>query len=328
LIVFLLFLVLNVTAVMVQCPTCQGTGKIECPHCNGTGFVKPTITNFGSQAWTSERAVFVRGIFQNKEDIGVYGRPIAEVEAPSQTYTNASTRTYFPPQERITITLKIGGIEYNDYRYLSNQRYVRGRIIISEVEDITCPYCDGTGFVTGPEGDGALIDGEESEYDGEEREYDGGGRERKQDVPVSFPLDWTIVGVGVVAAVAIAAIVVVRKKKVTEKDLRILAPIEFQNWVVQRLSGKVSSLRDSRIGIDAYTAEGHPIQIRQSDNIGRNVIENFASVMGRIKAKNGIIIAFSFADDAIRGIVRARINYRVEIKKVTVKELIERREII
>jgi len=50
--------------------------------------------------------------------------------------------------------------------------------------------------------------------------------------------------------------------------------------------------------------------------------------MGRIKAKNGIIIAFSFADDAIRGVVRARINYRVEIKKVTVKELIEKREII
>jgi hypothetical protein len=334
LIVFLLFLVLNVTAVMVQYPTCHGTGKVECPHCNGTGYVKPTITNLGSQAWTSEGAVVVRGIFKNKEDFGVYGRPIAEVETPSQTYTNASTRTYFPPQEQIIIILTIEGIEYNDYRYLSNQKYVRGRIII-EVEDIACPYCDGTGFVTGPDSGGALIDGEENEYEGEETEYegegseyDGGWREREQDVPVSFPVDWTIVGVGVVAAVAIAAIVVVRRKKVTEKDLRILSPIEFQNWVVQRLSGKASSLRDSRIGIDAYTAEGQPIQIRQSDNIGRNVIENFASVMGQIKAKNGIIIAFSFADDAIRGIVRSRINYGVEIKKVTVKELIERRKII
>jgi len=65
LIVFLLFLVLNVTAVMVQYPTCHGTGKVECPHCNGTGYVKPTITNLGSQAWTSEGAVVVRGIFIN-----------------------------------------------------------------------------------------------------------------------------------------------------------------------------------------------------------------------------------------------------------------------
>ena len=184
---------------------------------------------------------------------------------------------------------------------------------VSEVDDITCPYCDGTGFVICPECGGALID--------------GGWREPKKVVPVSSPVDWRLVGVGAVATVVIVAIVVVRRKKVTEKDLRRLAPIEFQNWVVQRLSGKASSIRDSRIGIDAYTVEGYPIQIRQSDNIGRNVIENFASVMGRIKAKNGIIIAFSFADDAIRGIVRARINYRVEIKKVTIKELIDSREI-
>lgn len=318
---YLLILVLSVTAVIAQCPTCQGTEKIQCPHCNGYGYMTPTIKNLGVQAWTSEQAVFVRGTFQNKEDVGFYGRPIGEIEAPIQTYTNASTRTYFPPQEKIVITLEIEVTEHNDYRYLSNQRYVMGRITISEVEDIACPYCHGTGFITSQEDGGALIDGGETEY------FEG-KKEQKQDVPISFPVDLTTVGLGVVAAVAIAAIVVVRRKKVTEKDITGLTPIEFQNWVVQRLSGKASSPRDSRIGIDAYTAEGHPIQIRQSDNIDRNAIENFASVMGRIKAKNGIIIAYSFADDAIRGIVRARMNYRVEIKKVTVKELIERRDII
>ena len=270
----------------------------------------------GTQLWTNEGGVIVQGTFQNEEDVGVYGTPVAEVDAFSQTYTNSGSPTYFPPHERIKVTMTVRGIEYNDYKYLSGQRFILGRMLLSEIDDITCPVCDGTGFVTCPECGGALIDGEGGEYD-------GGGREQRQDVPISFPVDWTIVGVGVVAAVAIAAIVVVRRKKATEKDLRILSPIEFQNWVVQRLSGKASSLRDSRIGIDAYTAEGHPIQIRQSDNIDRNAIENFASVMGRIKAKNGVIIAFSFADDAIRGIVRARMNYRVEIKKVTVKELIE-----
>ena len=307
---------------MAQCPTCQGTGKIECPHCNGYGYVvKPKIANLGTQFWTSEGGVIVHGTFQNEEDVRVYGTPVAEVDAFSQTYTKSGSPTYFPPHERIKIIMTIEGIEYNDYKSLSNQRIIRGRMILSEIGDIICPYCDGTGFVTCPDCGGALIDGEGGEYD-------GGGREQKQDVPISFPVDWTIVGVGVVAAVAIGAIVVVRRKKVTEKDLRILAPIEFQKWVVQRLSGKASSLRDSRIGIDAYTAEEHPIQIRQSDNIDRNAIENFASLMGRIKAKNGVIIAFSFADDSIRGIVRARMNYRVEIKKVTVKELIERRDII
>jgi len=316
LIVILLFSALNVVPVMAQCPTCGGTGKIVCPSCNGSGSVKPKISNLGTQLWTNEGGVIVQGTFQNEEDVGVYGTPVAEVDAFSQTYTNSGSPTYFPPHERIKVTMTVRGIEYNDYKYLSGQRFILGRILLSEIDDITCPDCDGTGFVTCPECGGALIDGEGGEYD-------GGGREQRQDVPISFPVDWTIVGVGVVAAGAIAAVLVAKRKKVTEKDLRGLTSTEFQNWVVQRLSGKASSLRDSRIGIDAYTAEGHPIQIRQSDNIDRNAIENFASVMGRIKAKNGVIIAFSFADDAIRGIVRARINYRVEIKKVTVKELIE-----
>ena len=320
LIVFLLFSVLNIPAVMAQCPTCQGTGEIVCPQCNGyASAVKPSISHLGSQSWANDGGVLVVGNFRNNEDVGVYGTLIAKIihkisDTWNHTYTSSSSRTYFPPHETIQVSITIGGIEHNDYIYFSSITYLLGEIRVSEVDDITCPYCDGTGFVICPECGGALID--------------GGGREQEKMVPVSSPVDWTLVGVGGIATVTIVAIVVVRRKKVTENDLRRLAPIEFQNWVVKRLLGKASSISDSRIGIDAYTSEGHPIQIKQSDNISRNVIENFASVMGQIKAKNGIIIAFSFADDAIRGIVRARIAYRVEIKKVTIKELIERREII
>ena len=311
---FLAFLVLNVKGVMAQCPTCQGTGKIECPQCNGyASVVKPTIANLGSQAWTNDGGVLVVGNFQNEEDIGVYGTLIAKVESSYQTYTQSSSRTYFPPHERIQVSITIDEIEYNDYKYLSSQWHVLASVSVSEVDDITCPYCDGIGFVDCPECGGLLID--------------GGARERKQDISISFPVDLSIVGVGVVAAVAIAAVVVVRRKKLTEKDLRRLSSNEFQNWVIQRLLGKASSPRDSRIGIDAYTAEGHPIQIMQSDNIDRNVIDKFASVMGRIKAKNGIVVAFSFSDDVYRGIVRAKINYRIEIKRVTINELIKSREI-
>ena len=323
---------MNVAAVMAQCPTCQGTGKIVCPQCNGyASLVKPSISNLGLQSWTKDGGVLVDGSFQNNEDVGVYGTLIATITNPfsDQTYTSSSSRTYFPPHERIQVPITIEGIEPRDYSYFLSKPNQLVSMSVSEVDYITCPYCDGTGFVPCPDCGSTIIDGGASEYVGEgPSEYVRGGKEQNQDVSVSFPHDLTIVGVGGVAAVAIAAIVVVKRKKVTEKDLRKLVPIEFQNWVVQRLSGKAASTKDSRIGIDAYTAEGHPIQIRQSDNIGRNTIENFASLMGRIKAKNGVIIAFSFADDAIRGIVRARMNYRVEIKKVTVKELIERRNII
>jgi hypothetical protein len=291
---------------------------------------QPNITAIWRTS-VGEGKVVVTAFFKNEGDVGVYGTPIATVEAITRTYTNASQRTYFTPHEQIDITITIGGIIPVDYNHLSGLQHVMAKVTVSEVALI-----DGGG---GEEKEDVIIDGgggEEKEDviidggGGEEKEdviIDGGGGEEKEDVSISLPVDWTIVGVGVVAAVAIAAVVVVRRKKLTEKDLRKLPSNEFQNWVIQRFLGKASSLRDSRIGIDAYTAEGQPIQIKQSDNIGRNEIDKFASVMGRIKAKNGIVVAFSFSDDVYRGIVRARINYRIEIKKVTVKELIESREI-
>jgi hypothetical protein len=308
---FLLFLVLNVAIVLAQCPTCGGTGEIACPYCNGYGYIlNPKISTLVTQFWTNEGGVLVEGTFKNEEDVGVYGTPVAEVYAGSQTYTKSGSSTYLPPNEKTKITIRVDGISYNDYKILAGQRIIRGRMTMSDIDDIPCPYCGGTGVVPCPDcgGGGDLTV--------------GGQNTQKEDTTTSFAVDWTIVGgVGVVATGVIAAVLVVKRKKVTENDLRKLTSPDFQTWVVQRLSGKASSLRDSRIGIDAYTAEGYPVQIKQSDNIGRNTIESFASVMGRIKAKNGVIVAFSFADDSIRGIVRARINYSVEIKKVTVKEL-------
>ena len=126
LIVFLIFLVLNVAAVMAQCPTCQGTGEIVCPHCNGyASLVKPTIENLGSQAWTNDGGVLIVGNFQNNEDIGVYGTLIAKItrhlsESSNQTYTSSSSRTYFPPHETIQVSIAIEGIEQNDYQYFSS----------------------------------------------------------------------------------------------------------------------------------------------------------------------------------------------------------------
>ena len=308
---FLIFSVLNVAIVLAQCPTCGGTGEIACPYCNGFGYIlKPKVSILVMQFWTNEGGVLVEGTFKNEEDVGVYGTPVAEVYAGSQTYTKTGSPTYLPPNEKTKITIRVDGISYNDYKILAGQRIIRGRMTISDIDDIPCPYCDGTGVVACPDCSSGLTVGARDT--------------QKEDTTTSFAVDWTIVGgAGVVATGAIAAVLVLKRKKVTENDLRKLTAPEFQSWVVQRLSGKASSLIDSRIGIDAYTAEGYPVQIKHSDNIGRNTIEGFASVMGRIKAKNGVIVAFSFADDSIRGIVRARINYRVEIKKVTVKELIE-----
>lgn len=332
LIIILLFLFLNVNLVMAECPTCGGTGKVVCPNCGGSGtsVSEPNINVIWS-ARAREGRVIIDAIFENEEDIGIYGTPIAKVKGIlDRYYTNSSAKTYFPPREKIPIFITIGGINPQDYNYLSGLKYVSAFVTLSEADGTTCLVCNGTGFVTCPDCNGTGIDGEEDEIiNGETDDIidGGGGREEKRETSISLPFDWTIIGIGGLVAVAITVVVVVRRKKVTEKDLRRLTFNEFQNWVVQRLLGKASSPRDSRIGIDAYTVEGYPIKIIQSDNISGNIIDNFASIIGRIKAKNGIVVAFSFSDDVYRGIARAKRNYRIEIKKVTVKELIQSREI-
>ena len=109
----------------------------------------------------------------------------------------------------------------------------------------------------------------------------------------------------------------------SEEDLRKLPPFEFQNWVVQRLFGRVSARKSSDMGIDGFTFEGHPIQVKQSDDIGRNVIDNFETAIRRRKQAKGMIVAFSFGKGAFEEIARAQLHDNIEIQALTVKELLK-----
>lgn len=111
----------------------------------------------------------------------------------------------------------------------------------------------------------------------------------------------------------------------TEDDLRKVEPFEFQNWVVRRMMGRVSKRKTADMGIDGYTFEGHPIQVKQSDNIGRNVVDTFETAMRRRKKKKGVIVAFSFGKGAYEEIARAKIEGGLEIEAISVKDLIEGR---
>jgi hypothetical protein len=145
---------------------------------------------------------------------------------------------------------------------------------------------------------------------------------KRGNVP-NFPVyEGAVIGVAVVAGVGISSFVVVKKRRVSEKSLRRLSSREFQDWVLKRLDGKSASSKDSALGIDGFTMGGQPVMIKQSDGIGMSVIESFASALARNKAPNGVIVAFSFGSDAIRGKVRAKMNYRLEIQMLTVDELI------
>jgi DNA modification methylase len=112
----------------------------------------------------------------------------------------------------------------------------------------------------------------------------------------------------------------------TEEDLRKVAPFEFQNWVVKRLYGRVTSRKSGDMGIDGTTFEGIPIQVKQSDDVGRNVVDNFETAIRRKKKVKGIIVAFSFSKGAYEEIARAKLHEGLDIKALPIQRLLKRQE--
>ncbi len=111
---------------------------------------------------------------------------------------------------------------------------------------------------------------------------------------------------------------------VTEIGLRELKPFEFQNWVVQRFNGTHSERRSGDMGIDGWSFMTHdPIQVKQSDRVGRNVVDNFETAIERAGKTKGYIVAFSFTSGAVEEAARARRAKGLDIKLVKVSDLIE-----
>jgi len=112
--------------------------------------------------------------------------------------------------------------------------------------------------------------------------------------------------------------------------LRNLPHFEFQNWVVSGyFLGKVSDKKSSDMGIDGYTSiqDGvNPIQVKQSDDVGRNVVDNFETAIRRVKKKKGYIIAFSFGRGAYEEVARLKNLGELDIQLKTIKELLDERK--
>lgn len=110
---------------------------------------------------------------------------------------------------------------------------------------------------------------------------------------------------------------------VTEADLKRLKPFEFQNWAIQRVSGTHSPRKSGDMGIDGLSFMVHdPIQVKQSERVGRPVVDIFETAMERIGKDTGYIIAFSFGKGAKEEVARARWERKLEIHLVTVAQLL------
>lgn len=110
----------------------------------------------------------------------------------------------------------------------------------------------------------------------------------------------------------------------TLDELHKLKPFEFQNWVIDRINGQQANRKTGDMGIDGWTFFLHdPVQIKQSDAVGRNVVDNFETAIERASKKSGAIVAFSFGRGAHEEAARVR-QKGINIHLLTVTDLLER----
>lgn len=288
---------------LVECPRCHGTGKISsssCYSCGGSGFIQPSITRTSLLPGGNSTHTIVGGIFRNNEDVEVYGVATATLNTQIDQFTNTTERISIPANSEKTITVPFKIPEKN---YFS-------RMISFTAEAIACPVCEGTGA-------GSLVDCPDCDGTGyiEQSAIEG----------INFGnVGLPIIGVAVVAAVFGFGYFVFKQRRITESKVRTFTSSEFQTWVIERLHGTAATVLDSRKGIDGFTGDGTPIVAKQSDSIGKFQIDSFLNSVMQAKAKRGIFVAFGFDKEANLAVVRGRMNYRIDIKLVTVKELLER----
>lgn len=125
----------------------------------------------------------------------------------------------------------------------------------------------------------------------------------------------------------------VRLHKYDYDTLRYRDAFEFEGWIVQLYGGITNAKQRGDLGLDGRTRDGRPIQVKRSDNIGRNVVDNFLSAVQRYdkrlfelnKAEGkpvGVIIAFSFGSGAIKEVARLKNEEGVAIELVTVESIV------
>lgn len=325
-------------AAKVKCPTCRGAGEtdclncdgtgyigeaesLECSGCNGTGQVKPNIFMSTMTASKTESTTDISAVYINREDNEVNATITATVEGHSAT----SESIAFPPGEDVTVEVSIPYA--STYPTTTMLTHIKMTV---NADEITCSECDGTGTVE----EGTIC----SDCDGTGSITcpDCGGSGYVTEGAVvnnsknSGGVDWAFIGwvVGaavVVAVVGVGGFVAFRKRGVSEEKLRRLSNNEFQQWVLKKLDGKPGSSKDNAMGIDGFSPLNLPISIKQTDAVGMNAIDLFAASLAKSRATGGLMVAFGFGDDAIRGKVRARTNYRLDIQMMTVRELIDGR---
>ena len=136
---------------------------------------------------------------------------------------------------------------------------------------------------------------------------------------------------------------IVRDLPKTEEELRKYPAFEFENWAVVALGGIPNKVQVGDLGIDGriypvsaipelrvkenvemdFMDVWYPIQVKQTDKVGRPDIDAFETAMQRAKRKLGYFVGFDFTGDALFEIDRFRRESGCEIKPLTVREILD-----
>jgi DNA modification methylase len=110
----------------------------------------------------------------------------------------------------------------------------------------------------------------------------------------------------------------------SESQLLALKPFEFQNWIIDRINGIQATRKSGDMGIDGWTfLLKEPVQIKQSEKVGRNVVDNFETAIKRASHKRGYVVAFSFTKGAREEVARVK-DEGVDIRLIKVSDMLER----
>ena len=115
---------------------------------------------------------------------------------------------------------------------------------------------------------------------------------------------------------------------VSEQDLKKLDAWAFQQYTIEiGHHGQCKSSRTNDKGIDGFTHDRIPIQVKQSD-VGRPIVDSFETALNRFYAENndkpkiGIIVGYYFTDEAWKERKRAKIEHGLDIQFETIVELL------
>ena len=115
--------------------------------------------------------------------------------------------------------------------------------------------------------------------------------------------------------------------------LRYSNAFAFENWIIEQFGGTGNTKQRGDFGLDGKMPDNTPVQVKRSDNVGRNVIDNFLSAVKRADKKLydknmaenkpiGYIISFSFNRGAVQEVARLKNQEGIIINLVKVEDII------